>query len=130
MLLQNYYVVASRIRSGDFVGGDMTVKGVKIAILGTALHVHHTFWDIYLPPMNYFDVNFPAFKISEGWKHKETTFYSFSVLYLYAVLESLTSEKKFFAKLGSVFLFNSLFSECKESQFYSLPFGQAVASMY
>ena len=130
MLLQSYYVVASRIRSGDFVGGDMTVKGVKIAILGTALHVHHTFWDIYLPPLNYFDVNFPAFKISEGWKHKETTFYSFSVLYLYAVLESLTSEKKFFAKLGSVFLFNSLFSECKESQFYSLPFGQAVASMY
>lgn len=87
----------------------MTVNGVKIAILGTALHVHHTFWDIYLPPLNYFDVNFPDFKILEGWKHNETIFYSFSVLYLDAALESLTSEKKFFAKLGSVFLFNSLF---------------------
>ena len=41
-----------------WLGGDMTVNGVKIAILGTALHVYHTFWDIY--------VNFPAFKISEG----------------------------------------------------------------
>ena len=60
-------------------GGDMTVNSVKIAVLGTALHVHHTFWDIYLPPLNYFDVlNF--------------------------------REKKFFAKLGSVLLFNSLFS--------------------
>ena len=91
-------------------GGDMTVNGVKIAILGTALHVHHTFWDIYLPPLNYFDVNFPDFKISEGWKHNETIFCSFSVLYLDAVLDSLTSEKKFFAKLRSVLLFNSLFS--------------------
>ena len=91
-------------------GGDMTVNGVKIAILGTALHVHHTFWDIYLPPLNYFDVNFADFKISEGWKHKETTFYSFSDLYLDAVLHSLASEKKFFAKLRSVLLFNSLFS--------------------
>ena len=88
-----------------WLGGDMTVNGVKIAILGTALHVHHTFWDIYLPPLNYFDVNFPDFKISEGWKHNETIFYSFSVLYLDAALESLTSEKTFFAKLGSVFLF-------------------------
>ena len=44
----------------------MTVNGVKIAILGTALHLYHTFWDMYLPPLNYFDVNVPAFKISEG----------------------------------------------------------------
>ena len=93
-----------------WLGGGMTANGVKIAILGTALHVHHTFWDIYLPPLNYFDVNFPDFKISEGWKHNETIFYSFSVLYLDAVLDSLTSEKKFFAKLRSVLLFNSLFS--------------------
>ena len=93
-----------------WLGGGMTVNGVKIAILGTALHVHHTFWDIYLPPLNYFDVNFADFKISEGWKHKETTFYSFSDLYLDAVLHSLASEKKFFAKLRSVLLFNSLFS--------------------
>ena len=93
-----------------WLGGGMTVNGVKIAILGTALHVHHTFWDIYLPPLNYFDVNFADFKISEGWKHKETTFYCFSDLYLDAVLHSLASEKKFFAKLRSVLLFNSLFS--------------------
>jgi len=59
-------VVASRLFGGDFVGGEMTVNGVKITILGTALHVHHTFWDIYLPPLTYFDVNFPDFKISEG----------------------------------------------------------------
>ena len=87
----------------------MTVNSVKIAILGTALHLYHNFCDIYLPPLNYFDVNFPAFNISEGWKRKETTFYPFSVLYLDALLESLTSKKNFFAKLGSVLLCNSLF---------------------
>ena len=64
--------------------------------------MHHTFWDIYSLPLNYFDLNFPASKISEGWKHEETTFYSFSVLYLDAVLDSLTSEKKGFSQNSEV----------------------------
>ena len=95
-------MVASRLLDGDFVGGEMVGwrydrKRCKNSHIGYSnARASHFLGHL-----------FAATELLR--KHKETIFFSFSVLYLDAVLESLTSEKKFFAKLRSELLFNSLF---------------------